>query len=115
MHVVCDEICTFVEINTQNRAAERLHGQPAAFDVEVDIAAVAPAIDECLCGPGYVAAVIADIVFREDRLQRALARSPRLVGQDEQAVPRHMPHFLVNDASFREGVIAPQHVADPIG
>ena len=88
---------------------------PAALDVEVDFTAVAPAVDECLCGPGHVAAEIADVVFGEYRLQCALARPPRLVGQDEQAVARHMPHFLVDDASLGECVVAAQHVADPVG
>ncbi len=94
---------------------KRLHGHPAAFDVEVDIAAVTPAINECLRGPGYVAAEIADVLFGEYRLQCALARQPRLVGQDEQAVPGHMPHFVVDDASLRERVVATQHVADAVG
>ena len=58
MHVVCDDICAFVEVDTQNRAAERPHRQPAAFDVEVDVAAVTPSVDESLRGPGHIAAEI---------------------------------------------------------
>ena len=68
MHVVCDDICAFVEVDTQNRAAERPHGQPAAFDVEVDGTAVTPMSDESLRGPRHLAAEISDVVFGEDRL-----------------------------------------------
>ena len=96
-------------------SAKRLHRQSATFNVEVDVAAVTPAVDERLRGPGHIAAEIADVVFGEDRLQCALARPPRLGGQDEQAVPRHVPHFLMNDAPLRDGVVATQHVADALG
>jgi hypothetical protein len=63
MHVFCDDICALVKIDTQNGAAERLHRQPATFNVEVDVAAVTPAVDERLRCPGHVAAEIADVVW----------------------------------------------------
>ena len=115
MHVFCDHVRAFVQIDTQNGAAQRLHGQPAALHVEVNVTAIAPAVDEHLRRPGHLATETADVLFGEHRLQCALARTPLLVGQDEQAVARHVLDFLMDDASLGEGVVASQHVADPVG
>ena len=115
MHVFGDQLTALVQIDAKHRAAQRLHGDPAALHVEVDFTSVTPAVDECLCRPGHVAAEIPHVLFGEHRLQGTLTGPPQFVGQHEQAVPRHASDFLVDDAPLREGVIATQHVADPIG
>ncbi len=70
---------------------KRLHRQPAGLQVQIDVAAVAPAIDEHLRRVGHVAAEGADVLLGEHRLQCALAWAPLLIGQDEEAVPRRVP------------------------
>ena len=111
VHAVGDRVRTFVEVDAQNRTAQRLHGDPAALQVEIDITAVRPTINELLCGPRHVAAEVSHVVLGEHGLQGPLARSPLLVGQDEQAVARHVPHFVVNDAPLRGCIAAAQNVA----
>ena len=55
MHAVGDRVGAFVEIDTQHRTAQRLHGDPAALHVEVHITAGRPTVDEMLCGPRHMA------------------------------------------------------------
>ena len=98
MHAVGDRVGTFVEVDTQYRAAQRLHGDSAALHVEIDIAAGRPTVDEMLCRPRHVPAEVADVVLREHRLQSPLTGAPLLVGQDEQTVACHVPHFVMDDA-----------------
>lgn len=86
VHVLADDAGPLVEVDTQHGPAQRLHGHAAAFGVEVDRAAVTPAVDGVLRGPGHVAAERPHVLFGEHRLQRALAGPPFRVGQHEQAV-----------------------------
>ena len=48
------------------------------------------------CGLGHVPAEFADVLFGEDRLQRASARKPGFVGEVEQVRPEQVAHFVVN-------------------
>ena len=66
-----DRVCAFVEIDPQDRASQRLHGDPAALDVEVDFTAVAANGRRTLCGLGHLTAEVSDVVFGEHRLQCA--------------------------------------------
>ena len=72
-----------VQVESEHRAAERPQRQPAAFGVEVDLGAVDPIVGDGLRGLGHVPAEFADVVFGEDRLQRASARQPGFVGEVE--------------------------------
>ena len=45
MHVIGDHVCAFVQVDAQNRAAQRPHGRPVAFHVEVDFTTLRPAVD----------------------------------------------------------------------
>ena len=115
MHTARDGVRAFVEIYPQNRAPERLHGDPAALHVQIEVTAIGPTVDELLCRPGHVAAEVADVVLGEHRLQRALAGPPLIVRKDEQAVACDLPHFFVNDAPLGGRVGTAQHVTHTVG
>ena len=87
MHVFCDDVCAFVEIDAENRAAERLHGQPAAFDVEVDGAAVAPTNDERFRGTRHLAAEIRTLCFVKTGCSARLRGSHDKVGRTNRLSP----------------------------
>ena len=115
VHVFGDHVFAIVQVEAENRAAQRPHGHPAAVDVEVDFATVRPAFAQRLRRVRHVAAEVADVRLGEDRLQCTLAGQPRLVGQDEQAVARQVLHFFVHDAPLGGRVVAAEHVANPAG
>ena len=99
----------------EHRAAQRPHRHPSALDVEVDLCRRRAIRRRRLGGTGHVATETADVLPGEHRLQGPLARHPRLVGQDEQAVARQVAYLLVHDAPLGRCVVAAQHVADGVG
>jgi hypothetical protein len=68
VHVLCDLVTEFVDVDTENRAAERPHGESAAPSVEVDVTYLAPVIGGCLRRLRHVSAEAVDILFGEHRL-----------------------------------------------
>ena len=68
MHVLCDLVTEFVDVDTENRAAERPHGESAALGVEVDFTYLAPVIGERLRRLRHVSAKAVDVLFGEHRL-----------------------------------------------
>ena len=68
-------------------------------------------VGDHFCGPRHVAAESPDVLFREDRLQRAPAWKPFLVHEVEQVLSQQLPHFPMNDVLVDERVFASEDVA----
>ena len=79
-----DGIGTGVEVHAEHGPAERPQSKSAAFGVQIDWSAVAPAIDHGLRSRGHVPGVAPDPQFGEHRLKGASPRHPFLVRQDQQ-------------------------------
>lgn len=114
VHVVDDDARTLVEVDSQHRAAQRLHGHLAAFGIEVDLPAVTPAVHRGLSSARHVTTEGPHVLLGEHGLQRPLPRPPLLVGQHEQAVTRRVAHLVVHDAPLGERVVTAEHVADAV-
>jgi hypothetical protein len=68
VHVLRDLVAEFVDVDTDNRQAERPHGESAALRVEVDFTYLAPVVGERLRRLRHVPAKAPDVVFGEHRL-----------------------------------------------
>jgi len=99
-----ERVGAFIEVEPEYRSTQRPQRQPAAFCVEVDFAGVRPAVGDRVCGPGHLAAEVADAVLGKDRLQRAPAGQPSVMGNDEKVRPQQLSHFLMDLISFHKCV-----------
>jgi hypothetical protein len=75
---------------------------------------VAPSGGDHFGGLGHVTAEFADVLFGEDRLQRASTRKPWLMGEVEQVGAEQVAHFVVNQRLLDVGAGATEDVAGPL-
>ena len=74
------------QIGSEYRKAQRPQRQRVAFGVQVDRGPTCPAVGKLFGDLGHVPGESGNMVFGEDRLQRAAARQPLVVGHHQQVV-----------------------------